>query len=181
MIIKTWNKLTYETTHIDSKVKSGDEYFNIVKAWCLCLGYGWDKDLEKGQRILSENFDGEFSSEAKYLFVSIMRRENQNFRKELALLDDLDKSEFLPSTFRLGLYYEFGIDNLLKSDKIRAREYYLRASNLGHIQAKRRMISYRFENFKYFRRQLNLFFRIPLLFKMIIIGMSNPGDYRINY
>ena len=114
------------------RAKSGNDKSLIILAYLLTRGFKVVKNVELGVTILQELA---IKSNFAKLELSWTYYRVGDVQKSFELVQALDKVDYLPGTYRLMVLYKNGIGT--KQNPSKYNFYLQKASDAGHVQAKK--------------------------------------------
>ncbi len=148
----------------------------VFLGWMYQKGLGVEKDFEKSF-FYYKHAAKLGSSEAQFYLAKLYAKQGDFEETKIWYLKAAE-NKYSPALFRLGWIYDIGRG--VTSDKERALQYYERASNLGHIFAKKYLAILLMKGHKGFLfRMLGILIFVQCIGLTISVAAKDPYSERL--
>jgi TPR repeat protein len=162
----------------------------------MTITYGWMiarqidnvEKYKEGTDLLYEFLSGE-NTDAAYnileIYIQKIRKHktlDSNEENKIEIITKIfEKKDFSPGLFQLGLVHEFGFGKYIEKNELKAFQYYVRAKKLGHLAARRRILTRTLSNYGINFTPFKQIARLPLALRALSIALKDLHDERINF
>lgn len=186
--IRTWNGHIYDFEEVVASHDNKDDKMTMLYGFVLAYGVYSHLDYTKGKKILYKYHKlGEIDASYNLLMAISKRLKRETFLEENdievfhELSQHFEAMRFSPGIFQMGLIYEFGWGDYVKSDHSKSMYFYNEAKKLGHLAARRRLLTERMKKIGLNFAPFKYIARLPLMLEGALIAYQSSHDDRINF